>query len=295
MHLSGKTVTLMAGDYIATIVTVGGAVAGLKYRGHDITFPFDPESVPVAHQGKILAPWPNRILDGKYTFEGKSYQLALNDLKTMSASHGMVAWKEWDITKLHSDKLELETYVTPTEGYPFLIKMTARYELIPGMGLKIDITARNVGKTNAPYGVGMHPYLTCDCELIDNCELTTPFAEGFTPSERLVVDKRVPTSELGLDFTTKRPIGDAKIDHCFISPDPKQVSTVTLENKDLQVYFKSDAPYVQLFSAEKLNRRCFAVEPMSCTSNVFNNGNGLITLEPEKEHTISYIIGALEK
>ena len=98
MHLSGKTINLIAGDYTATIVTVGGAIAGLKYRGHDITLPFNPESVPVAHQGKILAPWPNRITDGKYCFAGHKYQLPLTDVKTMSASHGLVAWKEWVIT-----------------------------------------------------------------------------------------------------------------------------------------------------------------------------------------------------
>ena len=295
MHLSGKTINLMAGDYTATIVTVGGAIAGVKYRGHDITMPFNPESVPVAHQGKILAPWPNRITDGKYTFAGHNYQLGLTDVKTMSASHGLVAWKEWTITKMRGCSVELETYVTPTEGYPFLIKMTARYELIAGMGLKVDITAVNTGTTAAPYGVGMHPYLSCDGEVIDNCELKCPLTQVYTLTDRMVPDELVPAEQLGFDFSTQRKIGSTKIDHCFVSPDKTHINTIMLENQHLQVYLKSNAPYIQLFTAEKLGRRCLAVEPMSCTANAFNNGNGLIILEEQQYYTLSFVIGALEK
>ena len=34
------------------------------------------EELPVAYQGTVLAPWPNRIADGRYEFDGTSFQLA---------------------------------------------------------------------------------------------------------------------------------------------------------------------------------------------------------------------------
>ena len=141
----------------------------------------------------------------------------------------------------------------------------------------------------------MHPYITCDGEVIDNCELKTPFTQVYTLTDRMVPDQLVAASDLGFDFTNSRKIGDTKIDHCFVSPDKTRINTIMLENKNLQVYVKSNAPYIQLFTAEKLGRRALAVEPMSCTANAFNNGNGLITLEEQQHYTLSYVIGALEK
>lgn len=295
MHLSGKTVSLMSNDYMATIVTMGGAIASVRYHGHDITMPFDPESIPVAHQGKILSPWPNRILDGKYTFDQKDYQLPITDFGTNSASHGLVAWKDWRIFDLRSNALVLETYVSPIYGYPFLIKLNANYELIDGMGLKVSITAVNVGKVDAPYGVGMHPYITCDQTLIDECSLTMPFKKCFTLTERKVPDQEVDVAEMDFDFTKKRKLNTIEMDHCFISADKSRMNTVTLENDDIEVYCKSSAPFVQLFTPAKLGRKCLAVEPMSCPANAFNNKIGLITLKPQQYYTLDYVIGALEK
>ena len=240
MHLSGKTINLISEDYTATIVTMGGAIAGLRFHGRDITMPFDPESIPVAHQGKILAPWPNRISDGKYSFEDHDYQLAITELSTMSASHGLVAWKDWHILEMTSSSVALRTYVSPIYGYPFLIRMTARYELVNGMGLRVSVRALNEGPTPAPYGVGMHPYITCNQALIDDCKLTMPFTKCFSLTERKVPDQEVDAASLGFDFTHGRKIGNTEIDHCFISSEEKRMNTVLLENDDLQVYCKTN-------------------------------------------------------
>lgn len=295
MHLSGNTINLICNDYTATIVTMGGAIASLKYLGMDITNPFSPNTIPVAHQGKILAPWPNRISDGRYTFDNIDYQLPITDFKTNSASHGLVAWKEWNIVSITQSTLELQTYVSPIYGYPFLISLNATYEVIDGMGLKVDITARNIGKNPAPYGVGMHPYITCNGDHIDECKLTMPFKNVFTLTERMTPDELVNVDCMDFNFTSGKVIGQREIDHCFISADPTRMNTVILENQQLKVYCKTNAPYVQLFTPAKLGRRSLAVEPMSCPANSFNNGIGLITLKEHQYYTLTYIIGALKQ
>ncbi len=295
MHLSGKTVLLQAGDYTATIVTMGGAIAGLKYMGHDIVLPWKPETVPAGHQGKILAPWPNRIPDGMYTFANKEYSLPINDKETQCASHGLVAWKEWNIQSMSSTSLQLQCYIPPLPGYPFLISLLASYELIDGMGLKIDITAQNVGKQDAPYGIGMHPYITIDGNLIDECVLSMPFTKAFGLSERKLPTEVVSVDSLGLNFQQPRAMGNVVIDHCFISDGAARMNTVMLENKDLKVYCKSNAPFMQLYSADKLGRKSLAVEPMSCAPNAFNNGYGLNILKEHQHTTLTYIIGAVKQ
>lgn len=295
MHLSGKTINLVSEDYTATIVTMGGAVAGLKYHDRDVIMPFNPQSIPISHQGKILAPWPNRISDGKYFFDEREFQLPITELSTMSASHGLVAWIDWKIQDLTSSSAVLTTHVNPVYGYPFLIKLTAHYELINGMGLKVSITALNEGKVDAPYGVGMHPYITCNQALIDDCKLTMPFTECFTLTERKVPEQKVNVGTMNFDFTQGRKLGTTEIDHCFINPDSRRMTTVSLENEEMQVYCKTNAPFVQLFTPAKLGRKCLAVEPMSCPANAFNNQIGLIVLKEQQYHTLDYVIGALDK
>ncbi len=57
MHCSGQTVSLAAGDYHATIVTVGAGLAELTFQGCHLVIPHKPEEMPLAHLGKVLIPW----------------------------------------------------------------------------------------------------------------------------------------------------------------------------------------------------------------------------------------------
>ncbi len=52
MHCSGQTVSLAAGDYHATIVTVGAGLAELTFQGCHLVIPHKPEEMPLAHLGK---------------------------------------------------------------------------------------------------------------------------------------------------------------------------------------------------------------------------------------------------
>ncbi len=61
MHKSGTTIALTAGEWQATIVTVGAGLASLTRRQRHVVIPHTPEEMPLAHLGKVLIPWPNRI------------------------------------------------------------------------------------------------------------------------------------------------------------------------------------------------------------------------------------------
>ena len=61
---------IRAGGYTATITAQAGALRELRHRGRDLIVPF-PAGGPIPdYRGIIAAPWPNRIPDGRYTFEG---------------------------------------------------------------------------------------------------------------------------------------------------------------------------------------------------------------------------------
>ena len=71
--LSGTQHALRAGDYEAVISSVGASLRSLTFDGRDLTVPFDADEVRPSYRGATLAPWPNRIVDGLYTFAGVEF------------------------------------------------------------------------------------------------------------------------------------------------------------------------------------------------------------------------------
>ena len=45
--------------------------------------------------GAVLIPWPNRLGDGSYEFDGARHQLALSEPERRNAIHGLVRWVPW--------------------------------------------------------------------------------------------------------------------------------------------------------------------------------------------------------
>lgn len=77
MHSGGKTIQLNAGHYQAKIVTVGAGLAELAHHGRHVVIPHKPEEIPMAHLGKVLIPWPNRVTNGCYSYNARFSSLPL--------------------------------------------------------------------------------------------------------------------------------------------------------------------------------------------------------------------------
>ena len=81
MSASGTQHALRAGDYEAVIASVGATVRSLTFRGRDLVVPFGADEVRPSYRGATLAPWPNRVVDGRYTFADVDFQVALTEPK----------------------------------------------------------------------------------------------------------------------------------------------------------------------------------------------------------------------
>ena len=285
MHSSGKTIVLIAGDYRAQIVSVGAGIAELTHRGRHLTVPHLPEEMPPAHLGKVLLPWPNRIVNGNYRYQDVRYALPLNDRDGNSAIHGLLAWREWQIGAQSATSVTLSAFLPPSYGYPFMLASEVTYRLDPAAGLHVEIASRNIGNGPAPYGVGAHPYITCDLAPVDECRLTLPAAQIYCPAAARL--SAVDTE--ALDFLTPRQIGDTRIDHTFKAP--ASAWQVTLAGKTLTTFLRSDQPWLQVYTGEKLQRAGLAVEPMSCPPDAFNSGVDLLSLPPRASHHLFFAIG----
>ena len=48
-------------------------------------------------RGQVLIPWPNRLEDGGYEFDGRRYQLPLTEPEQHNAIHGLVRSERWAV------------------------------------------------------------------------------------------------------------------------------------------------------------------------------------------------------
>ena len=290
--LSGHDINLRAGAYTAHVVSVGAALASLTFNGRDVTLPFDPNVLTKGYFGKTLAPWPNRITEATYTWNGERMDVPRNEIETGAALHGLVSWTDWTVVHSDSDSATMSTFLPPQYGYPFALDLSVTYALSAERGLSITIYAKNVGSEPAPYGCSHHPYITIGQQSIDAMTLTVPAGKVFDVDKRLAPVELKDVEDLDLDFRSGRLIGSQSVDHAFTElPDGTwQVSLCDEGGSSVSV--TSDAPWVQVYSGDQQGRIATAVEPMTCPPDAFNSGIDLIVLEPGEDYSMTFMISA---
>ncbi|MCA9362286.1 hypothetical protein KC906_02835, partial [Candidatus Kaiserbacteria bacterium] len=244
----------------------------------------DPKTLEKENYAKssLLAPFPNRIADGAYSFRGTAYQLPINRPHEHNAIHGFVSHKVFKVESsgVVDDFYEvvLRCVLEGSEGYPFSFAITVRYRF-GGVWLEVDTELKNTGNHQLPAGFGWHPYFRTG-NSINGLRLTLPEVEQLEVDERLI-----PTGKKAKfdSFAAAHPIGTTEFDTGFhLIGDGREVQLFD-EMSGLYITLtlpETDTPYeyVQVYTPP--HRESIALEPMTCAADAFNNGMGLKRLSP---------------
>ncbi|MFE6997021.1 aldose 1-epimerase family protein [Microbacterium sp. NPDC057659] len=299
---SGRQYRIAASGYVAEIASVGASLRTLQHDGRDLVVPFDADEVRPAYRGATLAPWPNRIVDGAYAFEGIVHQLPLTEPERGQALHGLVVWSDFAERAVAPDRVILATTIVPQAGYPFAVEVEVEYR-VDDQGLMQHVTGRNVGSDAAPWGAGPHPYLVAGQGHVDDWTLRLPASEVLTVTDDRLSPIAVEPVDAHpqWDFRAPRPIGDTFIDHAFTALEGAD-GLVSVElhaaGGGVAITWGDGCPWVQVHTADTpaapaTHRGGLAVEPMTCPPDAFNSGTDLIVLQPGAAHTVSWLIHAL--
>ena len=112
-----------SGDFKAKINSYGASLIYLSKNGFDL---IEPDTKPNLYAGSVLAPWPNRIKDGRYKFKNKIFELPINEVAKNNALHGLVANCDWQEISKTQTSVELE-YIRLSRNLSWKIKT---YDLI---------------------------------------------------------------------------------------------------------------------------------------------------------------------
>lgn len=286
---SGEQFTLRHGEQDVTVVEVGGGVRAFQDGDRRVLEPYAEDAICDGARGQVLAPWPNRLADGQYSFDGVAHQVALTEPASHNAIHGLVRWQPWRAEALEENRVSLTCTLFPTPGYPFMLGMRVDYRL-DDAGLTVVTTATNHGRGALPYGSGQHPYLSTGGGLVDDCTVRLPAEMRIvTDPERQLPTGLAPVAGTPFDFREARRLGELRVDHAFtdLARDPSGVARVHLTGPDgrtVEFWAGSGYPLIQLYTADTLaptrRRRSLACEPMTCPPNALATGDGVIRLQP---------------
>jgi aldose 1-epimerase len=290
---SGKQITIAVGDQQAVVVEVGGGLRSYSAGRQNLLDGYRADEMSSSGRGQVLIPWPNRLQDGSYEFDGRRHQLALSEPERLNAIHGLVRWAAWTAAEQEPHRAVMEYVLHPQPGYPFTLGISVAYTLSDG-GLQVRTTATNLGADPCPYGSGAHPYLTLGTPSIDDLLLSAPGQTILRPDERGLPTGTEAVAGTEYDFRQPRRIGSTRIDHAFtdLARDGDGFARVALRDPDrgtqVSLWVDRSYPYLMLFTGDALanvNRRSLGVEPMTCPPNAFRTGDALVRLEPGSSFT----------
>jgi aldose 1-epimerase len=285
---TGAQFELRRGRQRLVVNEIGAGVRSWTVGGQELLASFSPGEYDATFAGRVLLPWPNRVRDGRYAFDGAEHRLELSEPERGNALHGLVLQSRWHGVRTSARRVALSYELHPHPGYPFALALAVSYELASG-GIVMTLHATNVGAERAPFGAGFHPYLTPGATEVDDMVLEIPGGTRVPVDEErlLPTGPATPVDGSELDFREPRRLGALRVDACFgaLGRSPAGVARVRLGTNSgpgqLTVWMDERFRFVQVFTADA----AIAVEPMTCAPDAFNSGDGLVVLEPGASFT----------
>jgi galactose mutarotase-like enzyme len=281
------------GDQEVVVCEVGATLRSYTVGPQAVIDGFGSDEWSHSGRGQVLAPWPNRLADGRYEFNGVRGQAALDEPERHNAIHGLVRWLPWTLQTRHQNQLSLRLQLHPSPGYPFSLLLELEYH-VGRDGLSVTTTAQAMEEGPIPFGLGFHPYLTAGPETIDGAILHVPAHHTLDMDDRsLPTGERTPVEGTERDFTTARFIGPTVLDTAFTTLD---------RDSDGRAWASLDAPdgtsgaslwvdpafsYLMVYTGDTLGevsrrRRAVAIEPMTCPPNALRTGTDVIALSEDQ-------------
>jgi aldose 1-epimerase len=298
---SGEQFGIGHGEQRATVVEVGGGIREYWDGDRPVLHPYALDAICDGAHGAPLIPWPNRLGDGRYTFDGEERQVALTEPAKRNAIHGLLRWRNWRALEIDADRVVMSTTLYPNDRWPFALGLEIEYRLSPA-GLSVETRATNIGDGPCPYACGQHPYLSPgDGRTVDECSLELPAATRIlTDPERQLPTGREAVEGTEFDFRKARPLGSLQMDYPFtdLTRDSDGRVWVSLARPDgvtASLWVDAAYPVIEVYTADTLaperRRRGLAVEPMSAPPNALQTGDCVVRLEPGEGHTARWGVG----
>lgn len=219
------------------------------------------------YNGMVLAPWPNRIKDGKYVFENQEFYLEINEPDRNNALHGFAYKTQFEKTHSTTTEITLAAQLGKTDGYPFLIELEITYKLTPE-GFSCLVKATNRSDSPAPFGIAFHPYYPAD----DATEVSIPAKTHLLADQQMIPTEKTPNTHGHFKFA------DVDFDDCFTDLQRTDgIANISFKNKNTELTLWQDEAFdfVMVYTTNEFDSTdgpasAIAIEAQSCAADAFN-------------------------
>lgn len=263
------------------LLTLGASLQSWCFAGKDIVLGFDKAEnyfSSGAYIGATVGRVCNRTADGRFTLNGKVYELFCNETDRRVHLHGGAVGfdkKVWGYkVSCFGENPQVTFSATSAdgeEGYPGNLSLRVTYTLTEDNELKLYYSVDTDADT--PLNLTNHSYFNlngCDGDTVHNNILQIK-ADEYTPvTERLVpTGEYAPVANTAIDFRIAKPIGDALeneddtmrytggVDHNFVLSKSKEalreVASAYSPATGIRLKCFTDLPGVQVYTGNFLN------------------------------------------
>ena len=290
--------TLARGDAVAVVTELAAGLRLFARGGVALTESYADDAIPPGAAGITLAPWANRIQDGRWVLDGKVQQLDITEVSRNNASHGLLRNTAYALVEQSAHGVALEATVFPQHGYPFLVRHRVRYEITESLDLAVSQTLENGLVGRAPFVLGAHPYLRIGGVPTGELSLRVNAGTRLLASERLIP---IGQAAVDTDFDLRRGrfVDDLDLDVAYtgLEFDDGGLARHTLsapDGRSVSLWQDQTCPFVHVFVTTRFPGRdkAVALEPMTGPADAFNSGMGLRWLGPGESFTMHWGISA---
>jgi aldose 1-epimerase len=214
------------------------------------------------------------------------------------AIHGLLFNASFEIIETKSTELEASVtfshhYQGTDPGYPFHFTLQVTWKLSAGNTLQVVTKATNNHSSAIPFSDGWHPYFVMG-ETIDTATLSfttnkqLEFSEDLLPTGNTIEDNR---------FMVGQKMEGVFLDNCFLLDHHSETKHCCILKNDavtLTISPSKQYPFLQIYTPP--NRKSIAIENLTSAPDSFNNGIGLLVIEPNQtlEFSTTYSLTANE-
>ena len=229
-----------------------------------------------------LWPFPNRVRDKRYTFEGQRY--SLEEVHRPGGDpalvHGLVFDRPWHYTQpvIKADEVSITTYVDVNAespyytAFPFDSRLSLTYTL-SRTELTVTYQVHNTSPHTLPFGFALHPYFSSFADKHDVL-LSIP-AQAVMEAD----DEMLPTGRIFdvnkvmyamYDLREPTPVAYLKLDHVYTRLNRPAISIVDYTKLAMQLHISAtdDFTHVVIFTLKQIP--AFSIEYQTCSTDAIN-------------------------
>lgn len=290
-------------NHRATINSLGCGLVDYSVDDFNVVFGIESENNnwhTDIFSGIAVFPWPNRLEDGKYEFNGVEHIVAINELDKMTQLHSFSQFYDFDLVLQEEDSVTLELNLPKTLYYPFEISCRVTYKFAKvkdNVRLITKVEAKNnsngTNASPAPWGFCLHPWFNIRGDY-QNATLQVDALKYVEVNERALPIGPKDVCEVPVngkfDLQTPKHLKTSQdFDHAFVdlkrNDEGYAFCVLTSEDGHITKVGANEAyNSFQICTLAAKNRsgmqNTVALEPSTCYANAFRTGDNLVIIEP---------------